>query len=69
MNTKVFVMTHKSFPHPKMEGFVPLQVGSALHENLGYLRDDTGDNISDLNPYYSELTANTGYGKTILTLI
>ena len=53
---RIYVMTHKSFPHPDLEGFVPIQVGSALHEDLGYLRDDTGDNISDLNPFYSELT-------------
>ncbi len=56
LETKMFVMTHKKFPHPEMEGFFPLQVGSALSEDLGYIRDDTGDNISDLNPYYSELT-------------
>ncbi len=54
--TKMFVMTHKKFPHPEMEGVYPIQVGSALTEDLGYIRDDTGDNISDLNPYYSELT-------------
>ena len=55
-STKMYVMTHKPFRHPGLEGFFPLQVGSALHENLGYIRDDSGDNISDLNPYYSELT-------------
>jgi hypothetical protein len=44
--TRMYVMTHKDFKHPKMEEFFPLQVGSALHEDLGYLRDDTGDNIS-----------------------
>lgn len=54
--TKMYVMTHKPFKHPDLDGFFPLQVGSALHEDLGYIRDDTGDNISDLNPYYSELT-------------
>lgn len=56
LKSKMFVMTHKRFPHPEMEGFFPLQVGSALREDMGYIRDDTGDNISDLNPYYSELT-------------
>jgi hypothetical protein len=54
--TKMYVMSHKKFKHPDMEGFYPIQVGSALHEDLGYIRDDTGDNISDLNPFYSELT-------------
>lgn len=36
--------------------YVPLQVGTAINSLLGYLRDDTGDNISALNGYYSELT-------------
>jgi hypothetical protein len=35
---------------------VPLRVGSAGNEDFGYLRDDTGENISRLNCYYSELT-------------
>ncbi len=49
-------MTHKKFDPPKGDTYIPLQVGSALHEDLGYLRDDKGDNISLLNPYYAELT-------------
>jgi hypothetical protein len=36
--------------------YVPLRVGSAGNEDFGYLRDDTGENISGLNCYYSELT-------------
>ena len=56
MNCKVYIMAHKAFPVPRVEGYVPLQVGSALHEDLGYLRDDSGDHISDLNPYFCELT-------------
>lgn len=55
-NLKIYVMTHKAFEAPKDEMYVPLQVGSALHPKLGYLRDDTGDNISLKNPYYAELS-------------
>lgn len=33
-----------------------MQVGRALGENLGYLGDDTGESISELNPFYGELT-------------
>lgn len=54
--TKMYVMTHESFNHPKLDGFLPIQVGSALNEDFGYIRDDTGDNISELNPFYCELT-------------
>jgi hypothetical protein len=49
-------MTHKKFTVPDDEMYVPLQVGSAGKESLGYLCDDTGDNISEQNCYYSELT-------------
>ncbi|MCM1387195.1 MAG: DUF4422 domain-containing protein [Bacillus sp. (in: Bacteria)] len=52
----IFVMTHVKFDPPQNPIYHPLHVGHALHEDLGYPGDDTGDNISDLNMYYSELT-------------
>lgn len=51
-----YILTHKKFQVPADPTYQPLQVGSAVHENLGYLRDDAGENISDQNCYYSELT-------------
>lgn len=54
--TKIYVMTHKRFQAPADETYVPLQVGKAGREDLGYLGDDTGDNISALNCFYGELT-------------
>ncbi|MCR4695525.1 MAG: DUF4422 domain-containing protein [Pseudobutyrivibrio sp.] len=56
MNTSIYVLTHKKFEVPFDKTYVPLQVGSASHDSLGYLTDDTGDNISVKNCYYSELT-------------
>ena len=57
MKTVIYVMTHKACTIPDIPGYVRMQVGAALHEDLGYLRDDEGeDHISDLNPYFSELT-------------
>ncbi|MCR5580063.1 MAG: DUF4422 domain-containing protein [Pseudobutyrivibrio sp.] len=56
MNIKIFTITHKKFDIPTDSTYIPLQVGAATHEHLGYLTDDTGDNISHLNCYYSELT-------------
>lgn len=53
---EIYAMTHKKFDVPPDPMYVPLQVGSAVHEHLGYLTDDTGDHISALNCYYSELT-------------
>ena len=43
MKTQIFVMTHKKFNPPKDTVYVPLQVGSALNPDLGYMKDDTGD--------------------------
>lgn len=56
MSIHIFTMTHKKFEVPNDTMYQPLQVGSALQEDLGYWRDDRGDNISKLNCYYSELT-------------
>lgn len=56
MKTQIFVMTHKKFNPPRDSIYVPLHVGRALGADLGYQGDDTGDNISALNPFYGELT-------------
>ena len=55
-NLQIYVMTHVSFDAPQDPLYHPLHVGRALKEDLGYPGDDTGDNISFLNMYYSELT-------------
>lgn len=56
MSVKMFTMTHKNFDEPKDNMYVPLQVGRALSKDLGYLTDDTGENISAMNGCFSELT-------------
>ena len=56
MDVQIFAMTHKPFAAPPDTMYVPLQVGRACHDPLGYLGDDTGDHISDQNAYFSELT-------------
>lgn len=52
----IFVMTHVPFDPPQNPIYHPLHVGHAIHKDLGYPGDDSGDNISHLNMYYSELT-------------
>ena len=53
---KNYVITHKKFTMPNIDdSYVTIQVGNG--ENLGYLRDNTGDNISSKNKNYCELTA------------
>ena len=56
---RIFVATHK--PSDRFESAIlqPIQVGAGAAANrlFGTLRDDTGDNITELNPMYCELTA------------
>lgn len=56
-NVKLIVATHKKFRMPKDSNlYIPLHVGREGKVDLGYIGDNTGDNISSLNPYYCELT-------------
>lgn len=56
MSIKIFTITHKAFTPPEDSMYVPLHVGRINGDNLGFLGDDTGDSISQLNPYFCELT-------------
>lgn len=57
MAVRIFTMTHKRFEVPGDAMYVPLHVGHKnAEEDFGYIGDDTGDNISDLNCYYAELS-------------
>lgn len=56
MSTSIFTFTHKTFTPPNNDTYIPLQVGAAVNEDLGYMTDATGENISSLNKYYGELT-------------
>ena len=56
----VAVATHKIYPVPVKKGYYPIFVGKALDSQDipdSYLRDDLGDNISEKNHQYCELTA------------
>lgn len=55
-NIGIFVATHVKFNPPKNPIYIPLHVGRSGKQDLGYLGDDTGENISDLNFLYGELT-------------
>ena len=54
----IYVLTHTKVDEDyDSDLYVPLLNGSArLDSDFGYVRDDTGDNISELNNYYAELT-------------
>lgn len=51
------VAAHKEYAFPNDGGYLPLHVGSAgKPSQLGIFSDDTGENISSLNPFFCELT-------------
>lgn len=56
-NVIIYVLTHKKFDFDESDIYVPLLNGSSSHsDDFSYQRDDIGDNISDLNNYFAELT-------------
>ena len=59
MNVKILVCCHKQDVMASQEPYMPIHVGKALHPelDLGIQGDNTGDNISEKNPLYCELTA------------
>lgn len=52
----IYVAAHKKFEVLNMKNYCPLQVGAEGKNTLGYIADNTGDNISIKNPNYCELT-------------
>jgi hypothetical protein len=59
----IVVATHKAFPMPTDKMYIPLHVGAEGKTNedgtpldLGYQKDNTGENISDKNAQFCELT-------------
>ena len=56
MAINIYTMTHKKFDPPEDSMYIPLHVGREMTADLGYTGDNTGDHISHLNRYYSELT-------------
>ena len=57
MNIKIAIAYHKPATILKGENIFPLHVGKAISDvDLGIQGDNTGDNISEKNPLYCELT-------------
>lgn len=55
---RILVCCHKKDYHASGEGFYPIQVGKGLSQvDLGLPGDNTGENISEKNKWYCELTA------------
>lgn len=60
MKVKIMVAAHRKFPMPKdTELYLPVLVGAKNNykPEIKYQRDDEGNNISEKNSNYNELTA------------
>lgn len=60
---RIIIAAHKKYRMPEDKMYLPLHVGaegktddSGKPLDLGYIKDNTGDNISELNPSFCELT-------------
>lgn len=56
MDIKIIVATHKKYMMPEDKIYMPLHVGKEGKSDLGYLGDNTGENISGTNARLCELT-------------
>ncbi len=59
LDITIAVAMHKPYAHAEDTMYLPVHVGADLHPEIltNIVGDNTGDNISQLNPYFSELTA------------
>ncbi|MCI8308738.1 MAG: DUF4422 domain-containing protein [Clostridia bacterium] len=53
---KIVVATHKKYQMPEDDMYLPLHVGGEGKDDIGFAKDNSGDNISIKNPYFCELT-------------
>ena len=56
MTLQIVIALHKKYNVPTDKIYLPVLVGAAGKESIGFSRDDSGENISKKNPYYCELT-------------
>jgi len=56
MDIKILVATHKPYWMPEDKVYFPIHVGSEGKTGIGFIGDNTGDNISNKNANYCELT-------------
>lgn len=56
MDIKILVATHKKYWMPDDDVYLPIHAGREGKAEIGYIGDNTGDNISAKNANYCELT-------------
>ena len=53
---EIYIAIHKKAKVLERESYIPIQVGAEGKEDLGFIKDNIGDNISYKNSNYCELT-------------
>jgi len=56
-NIKILIATHKKYKMPESSIYLPIHVGKEGKKDLGYIGDNSGDNISKKNESFCEVTA------------
>lgn len=56
-NIIILIATHKKYRMPKESIYLPIHVGAEGKTSIGFQGDNTGENISSMNPRLCELTA------------
>ena len=56
MDIKIVIAVHKPYWIPQDRVYIPLHVGAEGKPDLGYTRENTGDNNSFKNVHFCELT-------------
>jgi len=56
MNIKIVVAVHKPYQIPNSDIYFPIHVGAEGKRSLGFVGDNSENNISLKNPFYCELT-------------
>ncbi len=57
MDISIYIAMHKPYRAPSDACYIPIQVGASGKEAFTPVSDQTGDNISQKNPSFCELTA------------
>lgn len=53
MKISIIIATHKKYKLPEDKMYIPVQSGSSIYPDLGYQKDNDGDNISLKNKAYN----------------
>jgi len=56
MDIKIVTAVHKPYWMPEDRVYVPLHIGREGKQDIGFTGDNTGDNISEKNATFCELT-------------